>query len=419
MDWWRVSAALLAAGALAPVAAGALAVRPGLRVGLRERLGGAPDAGPAPAPGAIWLHAASVGESLAALRLVDALQARGRAVSLSTSTTTGRGVLRAARPELAVRLAPVDHPFVVGRALDRARPAALVLIETELWPSWIAAASRRGIPVVVVSARLSDRSFPRYRRIARWIAPTLARLAAVGARSEEDAARFRALGVPDARVQVTGDLKLEPPAAAPRIAQDLAHALGDVALFVAGSTHAGEEEAALSALAEAEARGARAALVLAPRHPERADEVARRASATGRRLVRRSALGDARLGPGDVLLLDGVGELAALWTRATLAFVGGTLAPVGGHNVLEPVQAGRPVVFGPFVENVRVAVELALASGAGARVADAASLADALVVALRAPEEARARGERGRAALSAHRGAAERAAALIEQAIAS
>lgn len=419
MVWWRTSGAVASALAAAPIALAALALRPGLRVGLRERLGGGPETGPEPAPGAVWVHAASVGESLAALRLVDALQARGRAVAISTTTPTGRAVVRAARASLPVQLAPLDHPLLVARALDRVRPLALVLVETELWPSWIAAASRRRIPVIVVSARLSDRSFPRYRRLARWLAPTLHRLSAVGARTSEDALRFAALGVASERITVTGDLKLEAPASAPRLADDLSRALGRAALFVAGSTHAGEEEAALAALAQAEAAGARCALVLAPRHPERADDVARRVIATGRRLLRRSTLGGATLRAGDVLLLDGLGELAALWTRASLAFVGGTLAPVGGHNLLEPVQLGRPVVFGPFTANVRAAEDLALASGAGARVADSAALANALMEALREPERALARAARGRDALGAHRGAAERSAALIDAALAA
>jgi 3-deoxy-D-manno-octulosonic-acid transferase len=362
----------------------------------------------------VWVHGASVGESLAALPLHDALRARGFATLASTTTVTGRAVLRQRRGELPVALAPLDHPWCTARALDRARPRALVLVETELWPSLTAAAARRGVPVVAVSARLSDRSFPRYRRLAFALRPTLRRLAAVGARSREDAERFVALGVPAARVEVTGDLKLEPPREPPPLAADLAAFLGERPLFVAGSTHAGEEAAGLAALAALAAAAPDAALVLAPRHPDRFDAVERVVHDAGRRVHRRSRLAvGARLGAGEVLLLDTLGELAAVYGCARVAFVGGSLAPVGGHNVLEPVAAGAPVLFGPHTENARAGVELVLAADAGRRVADAGELARDLVAAWGSREAARARAERGRAELARHRGASQRSADLV------
>src|SRR5262245_55765145 len=250
-------AALAAAGAL-PLAAGVLAVRPRARIGLRERLGAHPRA-----PGALWVHGASVGEVLAAARLVDALRARGHAVVTSSVTPAGRDVLARARPDVPCHLAPLDHPWCVERALARVRPAALVLVETELWPCWIAAAARRGVPVVLVSGRLSDRSYPRYRRLACVVGPTLRRLAAVGARSDADAARFLALGAPAERVAVTGDLKLEVDAEPAPVPADLARLFAALPLVVAGSTHPGEEEAVLAAFEAALAAGVEAALVLA------------------------------------------------------------------------------------------------------------------------------------------------------------
>lgn len=395
----------------APVALALVALRPGWRVGLRERLGAVPRL----APGAVWVHGASVGEILAATRLVDRLRESGRPVFASTTTTSGREVVRASRPDVPSALAPLDHPWCAAAALARVRPRALLLVETELWPSWIAAADRADVPVLVVSGRLSDRSFPRYRRLRHLLRGTLRRLSAVGARSAEDAERFVALGVPPERVRVTGDLKLEPPATAPRAAADLDAALGDAPLVVAGSTHPGEEAAALGALEAAEAAGLRAALLLAPRRIERAPEVAELAAGRGRTVRRRTALAGARLAPGEVLLLDTLGELAAVYARASVAFVGGTLAPVGGHNLLEPAQAGRPVLFGPHCENARAAAELLRASGAGQCVADPAALARAVVAALRDPDAGRARGARARARLEEHRGSAERAVALLDE----
>ena len=175
-------------------------------MGLRERLGALPGL----PPGAIWVHGASVGEILAASRLVDRLRKGGHAVVTSTVTLAGREVMRRTRPDVPCHLAPLDHPWCVDAALSRVRPAALVLIETELWPSWLAAAERRGIPVALVSGRISDRSYPRYQRVRR---DHRARAAADrGARRPHrgDAERFLALGAPPARVRVTGDLKLEP-----------------------------------------------------------------------------------------------------------------------------------------------------------------------------------------------------------------
>ena len=359
------------------------------------------------------MHAASVGEILAAVRLVDELARAGYPVVASTVTPSGREVMRRQRPDVPCHLAPLDHPWCVETALARVRPAVLVLVETELWPCWIAAARRRGVPVLLVSGRVSDRSFPRYRRFAWIIRPTLAKLSAIGARSEADAQRFRELGARPDALSVTGDLKLEVDSEPAAVAPDLDRLLGSVPLVVAGSTHVGEEEAVLAALASAERGGLAAALVVAPRHRDRAAEVARLVRRQGRRLRRRTSPGERPLVSGEVLLLDTLGELPALWRRADVAFVGGTLVGVGGHNVLEPVSAARPVLFGPHTGNVRPAAELVAAAGAGIQVADAAALGPALCALLRDPADARRRGERGREALLAHRGSAMRTAALV------
>ncbi len=404
------SAAALSAALALPVGAGLLALRPRWRVGLRERLGLAP----LPTPGAVWVHGASVGEILAASRLVDHLQKRGHAVVTSTVTLSGRQVMRRSRPEVPCHLAPLDHPWCVEVALARAAPSALVLIESELWPSWIAAARRRGVPVALVSGRVSDRTYPRYRRLRFAVGPTLRRLSAIGARTPVDRDRLLALGAPPARVSVTGDLKLERDDVPRPLAADLERALRGRSLFVAGSTHAGEEGAALAALAELERQGLRAALVLAPRHPERAAEVTRGVRRAGRRVRRRSALGDEPIADGEVLVLDSVGELPAVYARADVAFVGGSLVPRGGHNVLEPALAGRPVLYGRYTANVRHAIEILAPCGAGRRVDDARALGAAVAQLLRDPAAARRRGEAGRDALARHRGSAERVADLIE-----
>ena len=407
------SAAALAALAAAPIGAAALALRPGWRVGLRERLGAA-----AAIPGAIWVHGASVGEILAARSLVDALGAAGRAVVTSTQTLAGRSVMERARPDLLCSLAPLDHPWPVARVLARSRPAALVLVEGELWPCWIAAAARREIPVVLVSGRISDRSLTRHRRVRPLVARTLRRLTVVGARTAEDAERFRFLGAKADAVVVTGDLKFdgEPPAC--DLAADLDAVLGKVALVVAGSTHAGEEEAVLAAFRGIEVAAIPAALVLAPRSPDRAREVEGLVRASGRVVRRRTALGNSPLRPGEVLLLDTLGELAAVYARGHVAFVGGTLVPVGGHNLLEPVFGGTPVLFGPNTSNVGEAVAILDRAGAGRRIADAAELGRAAAALLSDLSAARECGLRGRATLALHRGSSAVAADLVLRSIA-
>ena len=318
--------AALAALALAPLAAGALALRPAWRVGLRERLGAQPAL-----PPPIWSTARGGGS----WRLPGfGSAAQGGNVVTSTVTLSGREMMRRTRPDVPCQLAPLDHPWCVEAALSRVRPAALVLIETELWPSWLAAAERRAIPVALVSGRVSDHSYPRYRRLRRIIAPALRRIAALGARTRRGRRAFSlALARSAARVRVTGDLKLEPAEEARPLAPDLSRVLGASPLIVAGSTHPGEELAALSALAQVEQAGLSAALVLAPRRLGRADEIARIVRAKNRLLRRRTLLGDAPLRPGEVLLLDSVGELAPLYARAEVAFVGGSLVSVE-HNVL-------------------------------------------------------------------------------------
>lgn len=413
MDLVRHGAAAIGAAVAGPVLAAGAALRPAWREGARDRLGGSPRV----EPGAIWIHGASVGEILAASRLVDRLRKDGHGIVASTFTVTGRDVMRRVRPDVPCALAPLDHPWCVDAALSRVRPSALVLIETELWPSWIAAAERRGVPVVLISGRVSDRSFPRYRRLAWLVGRTLRRLAAVGARTDVDGERFVALGADPSRVRVTGDLKIELDERPRPLAPDLDRALGGTPLIVAGSTHRGEERAVLAALRALEREGLEAALVLAPRHPSRAKEVEGLVRRSERSLRRRRALGTEPLRAGEVLVLDTVGELTPIYARAEVAFVGGTLVPHGGHNILEPVFAGRPVVYGRHTANVRHAVEILERSGAGRRVEDAAELGRAIVELVREKEAARVRAERARHELERHRGSAERAALVIERAV--
>lgn len=415
MRLWSHSLAALGALAALPIGLGAFALRPGWRAGWRERLGAAG----ARAPGAVWVHGASVGEITAAMRLIDRLRKEGLEVVASTTSLTGREVMRRARPDVPTQLAPLDHPWCVAAALARVEPAALVLIETELWPCWIAEAERRRIPLLLISGRLSDRSYPRYRRLRPLLRATLRRFHRIGARTAQDRERFIELGAEPEAVSVCGDLKLESDASHRPVSPDLADALGDAPLFVAGSTHPGEESAALEALAQIERAGLAALLALAPRRVERAADIEAAARVAGRAVRRRTALGARRLAAGEVLVLDTLGELAPLYARAAAAFVGGTLVPVGGHNILEPVLARCPVLYGPHTQNVSHAAEILEACGAGQRLANARALGPALIALLGDLEGARARGQAGWQALQHHRGSADRATALVIEALAA
>ncbi|MFP6639865.1 MAG: glycosyltransferase N-terminal domain-containing protein [Myxococcota bacterium] len=400
-------AALLGAVAL-PAGALALALRPRWREGWRERLGARDDA----PPGAIWLHGASVGEAAVVARLAPALSARGYPLSASLTTSSGRARLKQLAPDMNCALAPLDHPWCVDRVLSALDPAVLILVETELWPCLIAGASRRGVPIALVSGRLSDRSFKQYRRFRWGFARSLSRIDFIGARSAEDAGRFVALGAEPKRVEVTGDLKLEPLDAQVPLPPELEQVLGECPLIVAGSTHSGEEQAALEALAACVSSGLDAALVLAPRRPDRCDSVADLVARAGRTLKRRSRLPAPPLQRGEVLLLDTLGELPALYARAVGAFVGGSLVPRGGHNLLEPAQSGIPVCFGPYTENVRESAIRLEESGAGRRVLNVQALA-AWAVEVVGGHGARTAGQAGRELTPAQGGPLERTLALI------
>ncbi len=408
------SVAALAALVASPILTVGAVLRPALRRQLPERLGIAEQDG----ADRIWLHASSVGEAKAACRLLDALEASGHRTRATTMTVAGRGIFESERPAMPASLAPFDHPWCVEAAMRSGKPRLSVLIETELWPSWIAACARHGIPVVVASGRLSDRSFPRYRKLRPFLAPTLRSLAAVGARTELDAERFVMLGVPETRVSVTGDLKLDPQADQAPLAPDLALALSAGPVVVGGSTHRGEEEALLASLAAAEQQGRSFVLVLAPRSVDRASEILRLGRSLGRRVMLRSRLEGRPLAAGEILVLDSYGELAAAYAIAALAFVGGTLVPVGGHNVSEPVHAGCPVLYGPHFANVRKVVQILEADGSGRCVASRDALIRAVVDSLSDLADCRRRGAAGRATLEHHRGSVERTRRLVLETLA-
>ena len=365
-------------------------------------------------PGSIWVHAVSFGEVRLAHAVIEGLRARlpGASFHLTTSTATGLTLATAARREGRKGAAdstgapPVDLPGPLARFEAMVQPRALVLIETELWPNLLRRCARAGRPILILNARLSERAWPRTRRFRSLFAPGLAGTTLIAAQSEADAERYRALGAPPERVRVTRNLKFDLPFAAgdTEAARRRLSIPPDATVFVAGSTARGEEEAVARAFRALRSLRPEARLLLAPRHPEDNERAGRRMEEEGFRVARYSALSSGA-GEADVVLVDVMGVLPALYPLASLAFVGGSLVPRGGQNLLEPAAAGVPVLFGPGVENFRFAADALLASGGGFMARDADDLA-VLVVRLSCDDRARAAaGTRAKDTVARNRGA--------------
>ncbi len=382
----------------------------------RERMGRLPVYLNVDGDRSIWIHAVSVGEVLAARPLVPVLRERfpRHRLFLSTTTMTGNEVARkSVRGVDGLFYAPFDFPHPVRSALDVLNPSLLVLVETELWPNLIHEARRRGTRVALVNGRLSPRSFPRYRRVKRLLRPVLSEVDLFLMQGEVHAERARDLGAPPERVQVTGNLKydaVEPGRLPERLARLIQGGAEPRPLWVAGSTVGGEEELVLAAFHRVRERVPRARLLVAPRHPERFASVAPLVEAAGFRCLRRSALDPLAWRDGEVLLLDSLGELAQVYALASVVFVGGSLVPAGGHNILEPAVAGRAVVVGPHMENFQEIAEQFRGEGALVQVASPDELAREVSALLVDPERRRGLGERARALVSRNRGAVSRTA---------
>jgi 3-deoxy-D-manno-octulosonic-acid transferase len=388
----------------------------------RERFGSLPDSFPRETDArAIWVHAVSVGETLAVAGLVGEIARRfpGRPIYLSHVTPTGRAAGERRIPGVAGRFyLPVDWKWSVRRVFERLHPAMLIIAETELWPNLLRVARERGTRVVLVNARLSERSFHGYRRFGFFFRPLLGSLDGVFAQTERDAERFRVLSVPVARISVVGNLKfdLRPPelGSLARLMRQSLESAGRGPVLVAGSTMAGEERMVLGAWDRVRTSFPSSFLVLAPRHPQRFEEVARLLAGEGRRFLRRTALDpaerEAQLAETEVLLLNTIGELGGVYELADAAFVGGSLVLNGGHNPLEPAFWAKPVLFGKHMENFRDTARLLLAEGAAFEVENPDGLAARVLELFRDAALARAAGTRAKVVLERGSGATERIA---------
>src|SRR5581483_10665953 len=389
------------------------------RAGLNERLGSVPArlkrAATPHQP--IWIHAVSVGEVMAISGLVNALRKQfpERDIYVSTTTLTGQTLAREKFGPEQVFYLPLDLPFAIHPFLTAIHPAMLVLAETEFWPNLLHIAKGRGCQIAVVNARISDRSLPGYKRFRFLLKRVLSDIDLFLAQTEVDHDRLIAIGADAQRVRVAGNLKFDVKAPSESaLSRELRRVLqSNQRTLVFGSTVDGEEELLIPCFKSVLRDYARALIILAPRHPERFDAVAELLHSAGLNFWRRSTWGGTVLA-GGVLLLDTIGELASVYSVAEITFVGGSLVPRGGHNILEPAQFAKPILIGPHYENFREIVRTFLASHA-VLVVNAEQLSAAVLRLLQQPHEATQLGSRAFHVVEGGRGSTQRTLAAIAE----
>jgi 3-deoxy-D-manno-octulosonic-acid transferase len=372
----------------------------------------------------IWVHAVSVGETLTARPLISDLKRRypNLRIFLSTTTMAGQQLARRSVQDVdAVFYFPFDLGFVVRRTLDLVRPKLFIMMETEIWPNLLRECRARGIKTAVVNGRLSARSFPRYKMIRPMMRRVLDHIDKFLVQSEESARRFIDLGADPSRVVVTGSLKFDSLEVSPTALQ--ARARDRVLRFfrvpasrpviVAGSTMKGEEAQVLRAFRRVRTAAPNTLLVLAPRNPERFGEAEQLARSEGWKVSRRSDLAVDAEPRVDVVVLDSIGELATIYQIATVVFVGGSLAATGGHNVLEPAMFGKPIVFGPHMENFLEIAEAFITNGAGVQLSGEEELDETFLSLMGDPVRRARLGAAARALVEANRGANEKSITVL------
>jgi len=373
---------------------------------------------------AVWIHAVSVGEAQAAVPIARALLERhpGQPLLITTTTPTGRERVRQALGDAVEHcFVPYDLPWLAARFVDRVRPRALIVMETELWPNLFAACARRGVPVLLANVRLSSRSARGYRRVAALSAEMLSRVRIIAAQSQPDATRLLALGADPQAVHVTGSVKFDVrlPASLREQAQVLRRRFGtERSVLIAASTHEGEDEQVLEAYGHVLQGNPTCLLVLVPRHPERFAAAAALARRRGYATALRSRA-PARFDGVDVFVGDSMGELPLFYAASDVAFVGGSLVPVGGHNMLEPAALGLPVLFGPHLFNFAEIGRRLLEAGAAWQVSGPRELGERAASLLADANLRHNVGDRGRQFVEANRGALERMLCLVERELAA
>jgi 3-deoxy-D-manno-octulosonic-acid transferase len=391
---------------------------------LRQRLGFLPITFNIDGEESIWIHAVSVGETLTARALAVDLKAQYPRLRLFLSTTTiaGQQVARQSLQHVdGVFYFPFDWTFIVRRTLDLVKPRVFIMMETEIWPNLLRICRKRGVKTVVINGRISSRSYPRYRLVRPFFRRVLADVDRFCMQSEESARRLIDLGADPARVTITGSLKFDslelPTASSHGKPRERVLRFFRISpnrqVVVAGSTMRGEESAVLHAFARVKQLSPGALAIVAPRHPERFGEVERLARDAGFVTVRRSELRIDAEPRADVVVLDSIGELAQVYQLATGVFVGGSLTDHGGHNILEPAVFGKPIIFGPYMQNFREIADTFLVNGAAVQVHSDRELEETLLALLTDPVRRARLGAAARALVEANRGAKDKTLAII------
>jgi 3-deoxy-D-manno-octulosonic-acid transferase len=391
---------------------------------LRQRLGYLPLSVNVDRESSIWIHAVSVGETLTTRALVSDLKARypKLKVFVSTTTDTGNDVARKLADVDGVFAFPLDFSFAVRRTLDIVRPRLFVMMETEIWPTLLRHCHERGVATMLVNGRVSSRSYRRYQMARPFFRRILAHIDRFCMQSDEAARRIIDIGADRARVSVTGSLKfdsLDWPGVGPhgqsrdRVLR-LFRGLEQRPVIIAASTLRGEDQSALDAFRRVQAHWPEALLIIAPRHPERFDEVTRLAVDEGFRVARRSELVVDATPSADVVILDSIGELARLYQLATAVFVGGSLVDAGGHNILEPAMFGKPIVFGPHMSNFAEIADEFLRHKAALQIYSTPELGDTLVSLVGDSVRRASLGAAARALVESNRGAKARTLTVVE-----
>lgn len=391
---------------------------------LSQRLGYLPVSFNLDGDQSIWIHAVSVGEVLTSRALTSELKARYPRLRLflSTTTMTGQQVARHSLKDLdAVFYFPFDLPFIVNRTLDLVKPRLFIMMETEIWPALLAECRRRGIKTMLVNGRISSRSYPRYRLVRPFFRRVLGNIDRFCAQGEESARRLVELGADKSRVSVTGSLKFDslegPNTTSPGRGHDRVLRFFRIApdrpVIIAASTLKGEEPPVFRAFSRIRDLHPRALLIVAPRHPERFGEVEQLAAREGFDVIRRTELRVDSEPRAEVVVLDTIGELARLYQVATAVFVGGSLVDAGGHNVVEPAVFGKPIVFGPHMQNFAEIADAFLANGAACQVQSGRDLETILVSLINDPVRRAGLGAAARALVEANRGAKAKTLAAI------
>nr|WP_320051406.1 3-deoxy-D-manno-octulosonic acid transferase [uncultured Desulfuromonas sp.] len=385
-----------------------------VRRGLRERLGFfAPERFSYDSSQPVfWIHAVSVGETRAAIPLLKALRKNypDAVLVLSNVTETGHEIARGIQSVDECLFFPLDASWVVQRVLQRVRPDQVIIVETELWPNFIRTCHRFNIPVHLVNGRISDRSFPRYLFFKRLLQPLLGLVDSFCMQSETDAERITQLGAPTDSIVVTGNIKFDMESSLPADVTDEQlrqqfHVPETCRVLVAGSTHSGEEELVITVYQQLRKRFDNLLLILVPRHPERCDQVAELLSDSRLSWQRRSMLSDQPLSCGDVLLVDTIGEMLKFYQLAQVVFVGGSLVPIGGHNVLEASLLKKAVLFGPYMHNFREIAAMVEKAQGGGRIHDSDELRRECEHLLEHPDICQTMGEKGWVLLQKNSGA--------------